>query len=32
MIEACHAAYTGLPAPSRLPRHPEAEKDLPVAA
>jgi transposase len=32
MTEACQAAYTGLPAPSLLPRHPEAEEDLPVAA
>ena len=32
MTEACQAAYTGVPAPSRLPRHPEAEADRPVAA
>jgi hypothetical protein len=32
MTEACQAAYTGLPAPSHLPRHTEAEEDLPVAA
>src|SRR5256712_11402376 len=29
MTEACQAAYTGLPAPSLLPRHTEAEEDLP---
>jgi len=27
MTEACEAAYTGLPAPSLLPRHAEAEED-----
>jgi transposase len=32
MTEACRAAYTGLPAPSLLPRHTEAEEDLPIAA
>jgi transposase len=32
MTEACQAAYTGLPAPSLLPCHFEAEEDLPVAA
>jgi transposase len=32
MTEACQAAYTGVPAPSLLPRHPEAEADRPVAA
>lgn len=32
LTEACEAAYTGLPAPSLLPRHPEAEEDRPVAA
>ena len=32
MTEACQAAYTGLPAPSLLPRHTEAEADRPVAA
>ena len=32
MIDACQAAYSGLPAPSLLPPHTEAEEDLPVAA
>ena len=32
MTEACQAAYMGLPAPSLLPCHTEAEEDLPVAA
>ena len=32
MTDACQAAYTGMPAPSLLPRHTEAEEDLPVAA
>jgi transposase len=32
MTDACQAAYTGLPAPSLLPQHPEAEADLPGAA
>ena len=32
MTEACQAAYMGLPAPSLLPRHTEAEEDRPVAA
>src|SRR5215468_5463782 len=32
LTEACEAAYTGLPAPSLLPRHTEAEEDRPVAA
>jgi transposase len=32
MTDACQAAYTGLPAPSLLPRHTEAESDLPVVA
>ena len=32
MTEACQAAHTGLPAPSLLPRHTEAEEDRPVAA
>ena len=32
LTEACEAAYTGLPAPSLLPRHTEAEADRPVAA
>jgi transposase len=32
MTEACQAAYTGLPAPSLLPHHTEAEEDRPVAA
>jgi hypothetical protein len=32
MTEACQAAYTGLPAPSLLPRHTEAEEDCPVDA
>ena len=30
MTEACQAAYTGLPTPSLLPRHAEAEEDRPV--
>jgi hypothetical protein len=32
MTEACQAAYMGVPAPSLLPRHTEAEEDRPVAA
>src|SRR5438105_644819 len=32
MTDACQAAYTGLPAPSLLPRRPETEEDLPIAA
>ena len=32
MTEACQAAYTGLPAPSLLPRYTKAEADRPVAA
>lgn len=32
MTEACQAAYTGAPAPSLLPRHSEAQDDLPAAA
>jgi transposase len=32
MTDACQAAYTGMPAPSLLPQHTEAEKDLPIAA
>ena len=32
LTEACQAAYTGLPAPSLLPRHTEAKEDLPIAA
>jgi len=32
MTDACQAAYTRMPAPSLLPRHPEAEEDVPVAA
>jgi transposase len=32
MTEACQAAYTGLPAPSLLPRHTETEEALPVVA
>jgi len=32
MPDACQAAYTSMPAPSLLPRHTEAEEDLPVAA
>jgi transposase len=32
MTDACQAAYTGMPAPSLLPRHPEAEKALAIAA
>jgi transposase len=32
MTDACRAASTGMPAPSLLPCHFEAEEDLPVAA
>lgn len=32
LTDACQAAYTGLPAPSLLPCHPEAEEDCPTAA
>jgi transposase len=32
LTEAGQAAYTGLPAPSLLPWHPEAKEDLPIAA
>ena len=32
MTDACQAAYTGVPAPSLLPYHTEAEEDLPGAA
>ena len=32
MTDACQAASTGMPAPSLLPCHFEAEEDLPVAA
>ncbi len=32
MTEACQAAYTGMPAPSLLPRHTETEEDLPSVA
>ena len=32
MTDACQAAYTGMPAPSLLPQHTEAEEDLPIAA
>jgi hypothetical protein len=32
MTNACQAAYPEMPVPSLLPRHPEAEDDLPVAA
>jgi transposase len=32
MTDTCQAAYTGMPAPSLLPRHSEAEEDLPIAA
>jgi len=32
MTDACQAAYSGMPAPSLLPRHTEAEEDLPAAA
>ena len=32
MTDACQAAYTGMPAPSLLPCHIEAEEDLPIAA
>ena len=32
MTDACEAASTGMPAPSLLPCHFEAEEDLPVAA
>jgi transposase len=30
--DACQAAYMGMPAPSLLPHHTEAEEDLPIAA
>jgi transposase len=32
MTDACQAAYMGMPAPSLLPQHTEAEEDLPIAA
>jgi len=32
MTEVCQAASLGLPAPSLLPRHTEADEDLPGAA
>jgi transposase len=32
MTDACQAAYRGMPAPSLLPRHTEAEEALPIAA
>ena len=32
LTNACQAAYTGMPAPSLLPRHTEAEEALPSAA
>jgi transposase len=32
LTDACQAAYTGAPAPSLLPGHPEAEEDFPIAA
>ena len=32
MTDACQAVYTGMPAPSLLPRHTEAEEALPIAA
>jgi transposase len=31
MTDACQAANTGMPAPSLLPQHTEAEEDLPIA-